>query len=101
MAGDRSPGGGEKKYAGGELSWLERVADNDEVTSSNLVPPTCGQGARSRWPVEASAILVTWLLAHWLLLSSGDVAQLGEHCLCKAGVEGSSPFVSTGEWSSG
>ena len=27
----------------------------------------------------------------------GDVAQLGEHCLCKAGVEGSSPFVSTRE----
>ena len=25
----------------------------------------------------------------------GDVAQLGEHCLCKAGVEGSIPFVST------
>ena len=30
----------------------------------------------------------------------GDVAQLGEHRLCKAGVEGSSPFVSTasGYW---
>ena len=28
-------------------------------------------------------------------LKFGDVAQLGEHCLCKAGVEGSSPFVST------
>ena len=27
--------------------------------------------------------------------SSGDVAQLGEHRLCKAGVEGSSPFVSS------
>jgi len=26
----------------------------------------------------------------------GDVAQLGEHRLCKAGVEGSIPFVSTG-----
>ena len=26
---------------------------------------------------------------------AGDVAQLGEHCLCKAGVEGSIPFVST------
>ena len=25
----------------------------------------------------------------------GDVAQLGEHCLCKAGVRGSSPLVST------
>ena len=28
-------------------------------------------------------------------LNSGDVAQLGEHRLCKPGVEGSSPFVST------
>ena len=27
---------------------------------------------------------------------AGDVAQLAEHRLCKAGVEGSSPFVSTG-----
>ncbi len=25
----------------------------------------------------------------------GDVAQLGEHCLCKAGVAGSIPVVST------
>lgn len=25
----------------------------------------------------------------------GDVAQLGEHCLRKAGVEGSNPFIST------
>src|SRR5207253_9509681 len=32
---------------------------------------------------------------------SGDVAQLGEHCLCKAGVEGSIPFVSTGMQRSG
>lgn len=30
-------------------------------------------------------------------LSVGDVAQLGEHCLCKAGVAGSTPVVSTGE----
>ena len=28
----------------------------------------------------------------------GDVAQLGEHRLCKPGVEGSSPFVSTSEY---
>lgn len=31
----------------------------------------------------------------------GDVAQLAEHCLCKAGVEGSSPFVSTQFFSGG
>lgn len=30
-----------------------------------------------------------------LLTESGDVAQLGEHRLCKAGVRGSSPLVST------
>ena len=29
-------------------------------------------------------------------LNSGDVAQLGEHRLCKPGVVGSSPIVSTG-----
>lgn len=28
--------------------------------------------------------------------ASGDVAQLGEHCLCKAGVAGSTPVVSIG-----
>ena len=27
--------------------------------------------------------------------TAGDVAQLGEHCLCKAGVVGSSPIIST------
>ena len=32
--------------------------------------------------------------------SDGDVAQLGEHCLCKAGVAGSTPVVSTAGWSS-
>jgi hypothetical protein len=26
---------------------------------------------------------------------NGGVAQLGEHCLCKAGVRGSSPLTST------
>ena len=35
----------------------------------------------------------------WCLTSDlsrlGDVAQLGEHRLCKPGVEGSIPFVST------
>ena len=30
-----------------------------------------------------------------LVAPLGDVAQLAEHRLCKAGVEGSSPFVST------
>ena len=30
-----------------------------------------------------------------LLPESGDVAQLGEHLLCKQGVVGSSPIVST------
>ena len=28
----------------------------------------------------------------------GDVAQLVEHCLCKAGVRGSSPLISTQDW---
>ena len=26
---------------------------------------------------------------------NGDVAQLGEHLLCKQGVKGSNPFIST------
>lgn len=33
-------------------------------------------------------------MLYWRTLF-GDVAQLGEHRLCKPGVEGSSPFVST------
>jgi hypothetical protein len=32
------------------------------------------------------------------LRRSGDVAQLVEHLLCKQGVVGSSPIVSTGLW---
>ena len=35
----------------------------------------------------------------WRPLHNGDVAQLGEHWLCKPRVEGSSPFVSTKEYS--
>jgi hypothetical protein len=34
-------------------------------------------------------------MAQWLLPVLGDVAQLAEHLLCKQGVEGSIPFVST------
>ena len=30
----------------------------------------------------------------WGVFENGDVAQLGEHRLCKAGVRGSSPLVS-------
>ena len=33
-------------------------------------------------------------MVHW----SGDVAQLGEHLLCKQGVVGSNPIVSTIGW---
>ena len=32
------------------------------------------------------------------LLEIGDVAQLGEHLLCKQGVVGSIPIVSTSWW---
>ena len=34
-------------------------------------------------------------VASSLIAGFGDVAQLGEHCLCKAGVRGSSPLIST------
>ena len=34
-------------------------------------------------------------LAHGLWAMHGDVAQLGEHLLCKQGVGGSSPLIST------
>ena len=37
-------------------------------------------------------------MLEWLPLQNGDVAQLGEHWLCKPRVEGSSPFVSTNEY---
>ena len=32
-------------------------------------------------------------------MKTGDVAQLGEHRLCKAGVRGSSPLISTKNFS--
>ena len=35
------------------------------------------------------------------VFEDGDVAQLGEHRLCKAGVRGSSPLVSTRPASAG
>jgi hypothetical protein len=55
--------------------WLERTPDKREVTSSNLVRPT------------------TFIVSDGGFL--GDVAQLGEHRLCKPGVTGSSPVIST------
>ena len=53
--------------------WLERTPDKREVGSSNLPRPT--------------------------LRETGDIAQLVEHRLCKPGVTGSSPVISTrGAW---
>ena len=55
--------------AGGGVSWL-----ND------------GRGRSRTWPLDCQP-------GAWL----GDVAQLVEHLLCKQGVGGSSPLVSTKE----
>ena len=35
---------------------------------------------------------------HLLLKIYGGIAQLGEHLLCKQGVNGSIPFISTKGW---
>ncbi len=49
-----------------------------------------------KWNHEAACrTLLTSKLFILIKKSSGEVAQLGEHCLRKAGVEGSSPFFST------
>ena len=50
-------------------AWLEHCADNAGVKGSSPFRPT----------------------------EHGDVAQLGEHRLCKAGARGSSPLISTRE----
>ena len=48
-------------------------------------------------PSRRGAQRQLWQSGETMLYSPahGDVAQLGEHWLCKPGVEGSSPFVST------
>ena len=65
------------------------VSDNDEVPSSTLGAPTTGKGeTRCSYVHRISPLPL-------LLDRGGDVAQLGEHRLCKPGVGGSSPLVST------
>ncbi len=53
-----------------------------------------GNGLGGRQPLNRLYQTAS-LNCHGSLDRLGDVAQLAEHCLCKAGVEGSSPFVST------
>ena len=49
-----------------------------------------------REAAEGSAVLIEApLIARHLRRDPGDVAQLGEHLLCKQGVSGSSPLIST------
>lgn len=58
-------------------AWLERSSDKGKVPGSNPGRPTgLRQGATGADP------------------DRGDVAQLGERCLCKAEVRGSSPLIS-------
>src|SRR5262249_58686679 len=58
------------------LRWLERALDKREVPGSIPGRPTSGACV-------------------------GDVAQLGEHLLCKQGVAGSNPVISTRRESTG
>ena len=58
---------------GPELSWLERTTDNREVGGSSPLGPTTKIVERRR----------------------GGLAQLEEHLLCKQGVNGSNPLIST------
>ena len=55
-------------------AWLERFPDKEEVSGSSPLRPT---------------------ISTLSLLRYGDLAQLVEHLLCKQGVRGSIPLVST------
>ena len=56
-------------------AWLERFPDKEEVSGSSPLRPT--------------------LLTRSAKNKYGDLAQLVEHLLCKQGVRGSIPLVST------
>ena len=56
--------------------------------------PTLNCGAKPPGRTEAERRAFERLASH------GDVAQLAEHRLCKAGVRGSIPLVSTSPWGS-
>ena len=60
----------------------------DEVGGYVATTPTCGRKRPIRSTVAGRSSLVLRTIPE-------DVAQLVAHLLCKQGVEGSSPFVST------
>lgn len=57
--------------------------------------PALASGRRVSCPSRADGTLVEPSGSSPTVAPLGDVAQLAEHCLCKAGVVGSSPIVST------
>ncbi len=68
-------------------AWLERFPDKEEVGGSSPPRPTIDvvlvyEDSSKTITIRCSA-------------KNGDLAQLVEHCLCKAGVRGSIPLVST------
>ena len=66
-----------------QLSWLERSLDKRKVTGSSPV-----------WSSPFSLYIFERCLTA-LKKKCGNIAQLVEHCLCKAGAKGSNPFIST------
>jgi hypothetical protein len=89
------------------------VCSLGRMESGSLLEPTCGPGRTGKLHGTASGVEASIRLssdaaatgtscsprccgADSLLAPLGDVAQLAEHLLCKQGVDGSIPFVSTG-----
>jgi hypothetical protein len=58
-------------------------------------PPAVGAVNSPRSRAEGDGASRRRSLEHGLWAMRGDVAQLGEHLLCKQGVGGSSPLIST------
>ena len=72
---------------GGALAWKKVTADRN--AEADLWAEATDRVDPAGHPVDPHRVRAP-TGAH-----RGDVAQLAEHRLCKAGVEGSSPFVST------
>ena len=68
-------------------AWLERFPDKEEVGGSSPPRPT----------IDAVLVYEDYSKTITIRCSAnnGDLAQLVEHRLCKAGVRGSIPLVST------
>ena len=69
-----------------QLSRLERPPDKREVGGSSPLKPTMNS-KEFKWIMDYSSLFIN--------TRYGGIAQLGEHLLCKQGVSGSIPLIST------